>query len=366
MPDQMPPWQFFGIVLGALAAAGSIAFTAFQFGRSFQAKKNREAGAKIDRLRDAISEKLLLWNRKPIIKPAQYGAWLQQSIPVLLVANLKGGVGKTTLVANLAAYFDQKGYKVLLLDLDYQGSLSLKLLNAAEVYEYESRIEEFLRGQRDLNKKDDLDLLRRAPMGLRPKLSNTKLVTAAYEFFDQENRLMLDWLLSENFKEIRYNLATYLLDNRFQRDYRIIIIDAPPRLTTGFVNALCASTHLLIPSILDRLSTQAVTNLLAQMRALRPDLFPNLELLGVVPTMVSNAKALTSRESRVLNSLRESGAKAWGSDFFVFENQAIPRRAAIANAAGVDVAFLQDEDVRGIFSRFGEAIEQRLSQHRKL
>jgi chromosome partitioning protein len=203
-------------------------------------------------------------------------------------------------------------------------------------------------------------------MELRPKLSSTKLVTAAYEFFDQENRLMLDWLLSDNFSEIRYNLASYLLDKRLQREYRIIIIDAPPRLTTGFVNALCASTHLLIPSILDRLSTQAVTNLLAQMRALKPDLFPSLELLGVVPTMVSNSKGLTARESRVLDSLREGGAKAWGADFFVFENQAIPRRAAIANAAGVDVAFLQDDDVRGIFSRFGEAIEQRLSQHRKL
>ena len=366
MPDQIPPWQFFGIALGALAAAGSIAYTSFQFGRSFQGRKNREARAKIERLTDAISEKLLLWNRQPIVKPEHYARWFLGSIPIILVANLKGGVGKTTLVANLAAYFDQKGYRVLLLDLDYQGSLSLKLLNAAEIYEYESRIEEFLRGERKLQSQGDFELLRRAPMELRPIMPNTKLVTAAYEFFDQENRLMLDWLLSENSGEIRYNLATYLLDPRFQKDFKIVIIDAPPRLTTGFVNALCASTHLLIPSILDRLSTQAVSNLLAQIRELKSELFPNLNLLGVVPTMVTNNRGLTARETRVLDGLRASGAKAWGSDFFVFENQAIPRRAAIANAAGIDVAFLRDDDVRGIFSKFGEAIEQRLSLHQKL
>src|SRR4029434_1244686 len=54
----------------------------------------------------------------------------QRKKPVILVANLKGGVGKSTLVANLAAYFREAGKRVLVIDGDYQGSLSNMLLTA--------------------------------------------------------------------------------------------------------------------------------------------------------------------------------------------------------------------------------------------
>src|SRR3954453_1745014 len=54
----------------------------------------------------------------------------QRQKPVILVANLKGGVGKSTLVANLAAYFKEADKRVLVIDGDYQGSLSNMLLTA--------------------------------------------------------------------------------------------------------------------------------------------------------------------------------------------------------------------------------------------
>src|SRR5215813_2097034 len=54
----------------------------------------------------------------------------QRQKPVILVANLKGGVGKSTLVANLAAYFKEAGKRVMVIDGDYQGSLSNMLLTA--------------------------------------------------------------------------------------------------------------------------------------------------------------------------------------------------------------------------------------------
>ena len=69
-----------------------------------------------------------VWSRGPVVKPKNYNK-LQRSIPVMVIANLKGGVGKTTLATNLAAYCERKhGERVLAIDLDYQGSMSSILL----------------------------------------------------------------------------------------------------------------------------------------------------------------------------------------------------------------------------------------------
>jgi Mrp family chromosome partitioning ATPase len=84
---------------------------------------------KLNRVRDAFGEDNNLWLRQPIIRPERYDARMQQSIPILLIAHLKGGVGKTTIAANLAAYFEMKrNERVLAIDLDHQGSLSSMLL----------------------------------------------------------------------------------------------------------------------------------------------------------------------------------------------------------------------------------------------
>ena len=91
--------------------------------------KNRELTAKLDRVRDAFIDDNNLWRRTPVDKPPRYDADLQASIPIILLANLKGGVGKTTIAANLAAYFERcKDERVLAIDLDHQGSLSSMLL----------------------------------------------------------------------------------------------------------------------------------------------------------------------------------------------------------------------------------------------
>ena len=73
-----------------------------------------------------------LWCMHPPRKPVNYDAGMRgrRKNPVIMVANLKGGVGKTTLTANLAAHFSAQGLRVLLIDVDYQGSLSNMMLMA--------------------------------------------------------------------------------------------------------------------------------------------------------------------------------------------------------------------------------------------
>jgi chromosome partitioning protein len=71
-----------------------------------------------------------------------------------------------------------------------------------------------------------------------------------------------------------------------QRTFDLIIIDCPPRLTTSEIQAFCASSHLLIPTILDRTSAEAVVSFRDQVETLkRADICPHLKYMGVVGTM---------------------------------------------------------------------------------
>ena len=71
----------------------------------------------------------------------------QKGLRVITLANLKGGVGKTTLSANLAAYFAECGRRVLLIDFDYQGSLSATVLRAVGKPEVYSEADKLLVGK---------------------------------------------------------------------------------------------------------------------------------------------------------------------------------------------------------------------------
>ena len=71
-------------------------------------------------------------------------------------------------------------------------------------------------------------------------------------------------------------------------EFQVILIDTPPRMTTGTVNALCASKHVLVTTIFNPRSAEPVSNFLAMAMAtdLMSDLNPGLRFLGVLETML--------------------------------------------------------------------------------
>jgi Mrp family chromosome partitioning ATPase len=93
-----------------------------------------------------------LWCMHAPRPPQDYDELMKQQRkkPIIMVANLKGGVGKTTLTANLAACFSAAGKRVLLVDVDYQGSLSNMLLSADGVEDVPLGITELLAGNPDI------------------------------------------------------------------------------------------------------------------------------------------------------------------------------------------------------------------------
>jgi len=142
--------------------------------------------------------------------------------------------------------------------------------------------------------------------------------------------------------------------------YDIVIIDAPPRLTTASANALCASTHVLVPTILDNMSATAAVNTLDAIQKLSDQVSPGLKILGVVPTFVFQATGYRAREAEALHYIKGEIATRFAqrqdTPIEVFEDERILRRVAFADAAGENVAFFEDADVRAMFTTLGASI----------
>jgi cellulose biosynthesis protein BcsQ len=321
-------------------------------------RKQREDIAKregvLDTVRSAFTGKEGdLWCLHPPRLPAGYSRHRALGRkPIILVANLKGGVGKTTLTTNLAAYFTEKGKRVLLLDCDYQGSLSNMVQSADGVTDLPRGIIHILSSEAD----DSAFAIACRPFS--NVLKGASIIPARYELASLENRILIEHLLGEDADDGRYRLANAILTSRAVDAYDVILIDAPPRLTAAAINAFCVSTHLLIPTLYDGLSSEAVGTFLDSARKLRSVLNHEIDALGVVG-MLTAQKELKLQEAHWKEMARQQALEAWGTDVLFFDRH-IPRKQDIANAAGQAIAYYEKTEIRDLFKVLGDEIYERL------
>lgn len=282
-----------------------------------------------------------LWRLREPRPFAEYKLWHRDPAAPKIVtfANLKGGVGKTTLAANFAAYVSETLRKrVLIVDLDFQGSLSNMLMLAAEQDVVESSIDKLL----EPSDEDGLTRVSRAKYQLVPVLPRGWLIPASYTLVQAENRLLLKWLLkADGDVDVRYRLAKVLLTPSLHKEFDIIVFDTPPRMTLGTVNALVASHWFVVPTALDRLSAEAVPQFVSNLKKIKSDLKLDIELAGIAG-MMSRVINLNASELQSLERAREGGHLWKESEDYILK-QTIPRRTAIADAAGVNVAYFDDD-----------------------
>jgi cellulose biosynthesis protein BcsQ len=270
----------------------------------------------------------------------------------------KGGVGKTTISANLAAYFDLYRHKrVLLIDFDYQGSLTETLSASAQLVEVGDASARHL-----IQREDPPETVLDKSHTLHPALSRSRLFPCFYGFNKIENKLLLQWVTQRDGAEIRFNTHRYLSSAVFQEKFDVVIIYAPPRLMTATVNAACASNHLLIPTMLDGMSTTATLNTLGVFHELRKNLTPGLNVLGILPTFVAKREELNRREQVAMDELRQLMPGYWKSAPLpdIFSDVGICRREAIAKVAAQGLAFQGDPEVRDMFIALGDKISNRI------
>jgi len=182
---------------------------------------------------------------------------------ILTIANQKGGVGKTTTAINLAAALAQREKRTLLIDLDPQGNSSITFFDLATI------------------DKSMFDVLGEHHMDMAAviKPSTTANLSVA------PSRLALAKLeqqLSGQF-DAPFKLKDALAP--VVKDFDYIIIDTPPALGILTVNAMVASTHLLVPIQAAYFAIEGTDDLLETYERIRARPNPELKVLGVVITL---------------------------------------------------------------------------------
>lgn len=329
-----------------------------------------EYSGRLSRADDSVKGDGLWLSREPTYA-ASVAAKLPHSKPILTVANLKGGVGKTTTTANLAAFFASKGKRVLAIDMDFQGSLSS--LGGQPITGnngFESAASQLVAG-----KLDPVQFLQAQP----PNRDNTPcFLRSDYDLARTENAVMIHWLTGTDLRDVRYLSAEFVHSHQVQTNFDVIIFDNPPRLTTAAVQALAASKYLLIPTVLDGLSVRAVQKFLEQID-INHRLWPSLRMAGVVGTMTKQDLGRTLKDPRdasgfkgpeegavlqlqgIFDSLRTSSQIQIPNDMLLPYTTFVPDAADIGRAADQGLAVLSGPaNVRLVFERLGTEVARRI------
>lgn len=193
---------------------------------------------------------------------------------VLAMCNQKGGVGKTTSTINLGAALAETGRRVLLVDLDPQGALSVGLgVNPLQLDRTVYNV--FM--ERDVTADDVMLKTRVAGMDLLP--SNIDLSAAEVQLVNEVAR-----------EQVLARVLEPLLP-----DYDIVLMDCQPSLGLLTVNALTAADGVIIPLECEYFALRGVALLIQTIEKIQERLNPRLEVEGVLATMY-DARTLHGRE----------------------------------------------------------------------
>jgi chromosome partitioning protein len=184
-------------------------------------------------------------------------------VTVIAFTNQKGGVAKTTTTLNLAAAFVERGMRVLCVDLDPQANLTMSQgidPDSLELSMYDVLVHGV--SMREVIRKREVDV-----------------ACASIDLAGAE--IAMSTMIGRE-RALKKGLAPVL------EDYDYVFIDTPPSLGLLTINALTASDKVIVPVQCEYLSMRGLIQLQNTLSMVREELNPDIEIEGILPTLVDN------------------------------------------------------------------------------
>ncbi len=337
---------------------------------------DRNQKAHDNRINRALKLQGAIWTQPVMTGPPPFVPRAVRRVPIVSVLNLKGGVGKTTLTAHLAWALSDRGYRVLLVDLDLQGSLSSLFLHNEELARLGGKGEERLlqhflspaklakNGQLSVSRRKFLDYAVRVPQ----LNDGCRLVAASDRLAYAELSQTVRWLLRVGGKSKTWSgrhdgrmiLRKALHRKGLYKRFDVILMDCPPLLNLCCSNALAASDEVLIPVTPSPKAIERVTPLLRRVVEVRANgVNPELNVLGVVVNR-TEGRDLSPREEDLFVNLPDECRQVFGAPVQRFDT-IVQQRVAIQNTEDQFEAPGEGHPLRKTFEVLAQEFIKRLA-----
>ena len=310
-----------------------------------------------NRLQKAVQKDGVTWTEKVLSNVPDFRPLDPElrRMPIISVLNLKGGVGKTTTTANLGAVLARRGWRVLLVDLDLQGSLSGLFLSEATQQEHHKQhrlVGDFLESSFDSEHPNILDYALPVLPG-----SVCSLVPTTDEMVYSETNLTVRWYLKDSKRDPRFLLRKELQLKRVTNEFDIVLLDCPPFINISCVNALAASDYVLVPVMPSKQATDRVTILMHRLKEFHDNLNTDLKVMGFFANRTKESE-LTNDERNRMTALRDKCKDTWAAApcFDAFIRQSVEIRKTEDERRPLS----PDEELYASFVRLAKEVEARV------
>jgi len=259
-----------------------------------------------------------------------FGNKKNKETQIFAVANQKGGVGKTTTTLNLGCAIAVAGESVLIIDLDPQGNASTGLGINKDDRKFSSY--DLLAGEKEINdiKMDTI-------------VDNLHIVPSTLDLLGLESVLAND-----NEKSFKLKRAIEKL-NKDSVKYSYILIDCPPSLHLITINALAASSGIIVPLQCEFYALEGLGQLLETVELVRNTLNKDLLIHGVLLTMFDERNNLSGQVAKdvrdfmgdkvyktvIPRNVRVSEAPSYGKPVMLYDHKCVGSQAYMSLAAEV-------------------------------